>query len=1673
MPNIRFPLQKNCFLFAATALFYCSYLSASSGSIDPKASDFVQLPPLASNGAEPFAMISLSVELTQQAEAYTGAAQTFPNGTYCPGRSGGIDYCYTHQEDYVGYFDHKKCYKYVRNSDPTGSHNVQVNTGALNSSKTNYFEPSYAADARKECNGDAFSGNFLNWASMTAIDEFRFAMTGGARITDTAGNNAKTILTRAHRNRKFNAWGFVEKRISTSTSGLPNFSPEFNVDPQEVTPPAFNVDPQKVTPFKPYVIKTYNRTSGDLSGTYNITPRQIFIRNNKEGNQIEFLNDYSQNLDAPVTNYNLYHDGYGNERSNWSWAKRTEGIWDNTFNVAVEVCNRSVGLEPNCAEYSDGTKTWYKPEGEMQALATRMRFGLTTYSAFSASKSAPGAGFNDNAINGGVLRANAKFIGPKRPGPQGELEVNPRAEVNEYGQFVNHPDKFKTGENASDDLLGTDYGDEDTEVVNSGIINYINAFGLTENSYKVFDPVSELYYESLRYIMGLGRTKEYIDGDGGSLPHLKGNDYDGFPAIKDWKDPIVNSCQANLIVSVGDQFSWADTDLPGTHRPSSAGRPSGAPDYADYASLDVPEDLNVATLTDKVGKLERMTDLKSKSTGRGNSYFAAGMSYWATTEDVRPANHANAIDGKQTVDSFFIDTAEFNWNPPAREGNPLWMAGKYGGFDDFNGDGDPHNGNTPSQALTSAERNRIAELTIKGNLTAAEQTEVDNIRLKCGSTDEWDSDGDCEPNTYALANAPHRLIKALKEAFVAPVDGLSAGSSAGLINNTADGQGIVVQGLYNPNTVIGDQSVKWTGILQALFIDQYDNFREDTDQDGKVTDNDYILEYHVDDLLQRAYVMRYKPTTGTSTDPFTGETRSNVVLKGQLVDNSGGNPVDAPTFPYDHDSNSGTPDVNGYHEDPAFLTYMLGVDEIAGVWNARDALADLENVVDQREYKTVADSNGGRYIFTSIADSIDPETKAVITKYENQLAFTAENFPAASDADPNDPKSVDNNYRHLGLNSLTGDQAPDIVNFIRGKEGLGGYRSRLIDFDDDGEDEVWRLGDIISSAPLVVGTPDKETRFDLKYGDASYEAFYQKYRERRQVAYVGANDGMIHAFNAGFFRQTTQGIDKRGNNFRTPHELGAELWSYVPSNLLPHLQWLTDPEYKHVPYVEGVPQVFDVNIFPQIKPYTYNGDYPVGWGSILVVGTGFGGSDITYDPNSDYDADTSDDHTTRSSFVVLDVTNPETPPVLLAEITHPEMGFTISRPTVIKARLSDGGVYTSGNDKWYLVFGSGPRADNATDRIETLKYGSTNTDTQTGRIFFYDLQAKTFAKIIGIPANFNGFTGGLTAVDWDNDYIDDAIYFGSTRGDFDNPGGDIWRLELGKVTSPNKLQDLVEQAKIKRLVSRNRSYTKNNETKIDERMHVAFTGKPHVVDQFGEYWVYTGSGKYLTTEDGKRTRQNYFMGILEPKDPITKKPLFASDSPQKFDELIDVSDIGVEFVSAARSDDSLINSARIYDKTVTARLTPPIIGGSEYKTLGELRELIQKSGGWKIKFADKRARHVGKADGTGFITGFTEYTPGESSCDPFGSTAVNAVYYATGTALSYSPLLNENTVTFDDGEVIPVAKAGEPLTQGLVRDVDYDSIATNRFGGLEDKFKNNQPSTGSKRMSWREILIDW
>jgi hypothetical protein len=90
---------------------------------------------------------------------------------------------YSASSTYIGYFDPEKCYRYIYDSSKPAE---------------SYFAPDSKA-SNKACSSSSakalWSGNFLNWASMGALDAFRKGMTGGHRAVDKA---AETILEKAY-----------------------------------------------------------------------------------------------------------------------------------------------------------------------------------------------------------------------------------------------------------------------------------------------------------------------------------------------------------------------------------------------------------------------------------------------------------------------------------------------------------------------------------------------------------------------------------------------------------------------------------------------------------------------------------------------------------------------------------------------------------------------------------------------------------------------------------------------------------------------------------------------------------------------------------------------------------------------------------------------------------------------------------------------------------------------------------------------------------------------------------------------------------------------------------------------------------------------------------------------------------------------------------------------------------------------------------------------------------------------------------------------------------------------------------------------------------------------------------------------------------------------------------
>lgn len=275
----------------------------------------------------------------------------------------------------------------------------------------------------------------------------------------------------------------------------------------------------------------------------------------------------------------------------------------------------------------------------------------------------------------------------------------------------------------------------------------------------------------------------------------------------------------------------------------------------------------------------------------------------------------------------------------------------------------------------------------------------------------------------------------------------------------------------------------------------------------------------------------------------------------------------------------------------------------------------------------------------------------------------------------------------------------DLINYLRGdasKEGSGSTDFRR---------RERKLGDIVNSTSAYVGTQN----YGYANADGLSAAERNAYRSRRessafnnrtQMVYVGANDGMLHGFNA---------------------KTGVEQVAYVPNALFKdgHLAELAKRSYTHRYYVDGSPHVSDAWINSS-------------WRSVLVGATGAGGR----------------------SYFALDVEDPSSfnRTKVLWEFEHTELGYTIGKATV--ARTESG--------KWVAIFGNGYNSDSHRAQLFVVDMATgallTNIDTGVGSVA--DPNGLASPLVIDIDQNGNAdfvYAGDMHGNMWKFDLTSNSV----------------------------------------------------------------------------------------------------------------------------------------------------------------------------------------------------------------------------------------------------------------------------------------------------------------------------
>jgi type IV pilus assembly protein PilY1 len=1564
--------------------------------------------------------------------------------------------------EYYGYFHSRLCYEYDdtdQRFEPTGTTDAGDNQH-------------YCLDGQ----ADRFSGNFLNWATMTRMDIVRKLLYGGTRSTD---DGSSTVLERAH--------------LPTDAH---SFTKYYNLP-----------DLEKLTPFNS---RRTDTTNGGNNNGYDDADEGITICNTS----FDGTNAISQNSTALPTMRVVFGNRQlwaSNERWQCTWESE-KGDNSNSNNpaqsgldsvssdppnsmrlltagnsperiVRVVSCdptyfNSSANLE-NCQLYPSGNR---KPTGLLQRYGESglINFGLVTGS------------WNKN-ISGGALRKSVSSMTDEiNSTTNGTFKTAPST-----GGIINSLNLMRMWGYRYQD--GTYFGAVGAGSDNCGF----QQAAITEGRCRSWgNPMSEIYLETLRYFS--------VSASRAPTAAFDPNDTGTFPGMVDiaWtSDPlnVNNACASLNIIAFNASVSSYDNDqttsgIFGATTPAAQTKLIGDDEgitgksfFSGRAGTTIDEFCTQKTVDD-LGTVFGICP--EAPTGVG-SYHMAGMAWYARTNDMRadltgdqqvntygvalatsvptieipigPAGSKTKVrvlpayrllfnNGGGTLVDFKVvrkhtpvdptdrastglpntnpdGTADINTatgvptvNFPVEKSDSKYFHGKFyinwedseqgGDFDqDMWGTLDYVVDTTVTPAKVTITTKAVAQSTVNGQLfgfiisgttqngfhaysgilganyvdasgvpgctdcralseggagqrgaqshtfTVSTTVTADLLENPLfyaakwgGFTDsdsnkkpnlqkEWDTrdisgaevdGGDGIPDNYFFVSNPAALEGALTTVFDNIIERVASGSAAAVVANNQEGVGAVFQAVYDTfksDATTAQNKAEWIGTLNALFIDTFGLLREDGNQNG-VLDGytvDPVIEIFFNESKKRAMLRRF-----SSSD--------DEVLT-----------------------------ISNFSPDPVELNTLKTL------WNGREKLSDLDaaTIQNQRPYEDEVSNEAqhGRHILTWVDTNLD---NIVAADGSETLSFDASTLSTA------------NRWRWLDEGDVT--DAQKLINWVRGKE-ITGMRNRIVDYDGDniksvavmpsGEPEVMRLGDIVASSPISVAAP--ADAYDRLSQDLSYRAFRQKYSKRRQVVYVGANDGMIHAFNSGFFDDTEKDDDGKPirqfllkRSGETEHPLGAELWAYIPKNLLPHLQWGARTDYTHVFSMDQTPRIFDAKIFTDDGE---DGVHPGGWGTILVQGMRLGGGSdatkISIDVNEDGTIAANGAETTKSAYVILDITDPESPPTLLAELNPDTLNLTTSSPTVLP--IGDPIEPGSGSDvsspnAWYLVFGSGP-----TD------LGS-GASTQKARLFAYDLTklAKNRGDLVTIDGarvtsgpfssgfaelnENNTFVGDAVVPDFDLDMKAEAIYFGSV-GNATGDVGSLWRLSVGEKPDP------ADWGAPFKLLAANQPFLAQPSVTIDRRLRT---------------WVIAGSGRALVAADKLSTTQQSLYGFIDP-NPLTGSGFAASATAVSVGGLTDVTNARVRV-----NGDLDLNGDGATDTTFKA-----------------LQDTIISAGGWKRRYdlfnsptpSERSPNRSTLFDGLILNAAFT---PSINQCTSEGRSKLYVLAFETGTALPDANIGTQN-----------------------------------------------------------------
>lgn len=1535
-------------------------------------------PPFLQGSVPPLVMLVMGRDHKLYYEAYNDASDL--NG------DGQLDVGYQPNKiDYYGYFDSFKCYDY--------------------SAVNNRFEPR-AVTENKKCSSvsGGWSGDFLNYLTMSRMDTIRKVLYGGYRKVDTASD---TVLERVFIPQDAHSWG-----------------KEYSAD-----------DDYNITDYTPLSQPMSGRRHLFASTTLGSVNHPPLLR------VLEDVGPWSGDhemriwnwvaIERPVAGNQLSgtKDGIGDTRRTIAELRQEAGnqgyLLHVDYHVRVQVCHPDMP-EANCRLYpgqvGDGSDEVFKPTGLLQKYGEGddMYFGLIT-------------GSYAKNMSGGVLRKNISSITD---------EINPIT-----GQFTSVKGIIQTINKLR--IYGFRYSDHSYQPGWPG--SWVTNRPMNEGEFPDWgNPVAEMMYEGLRYFSGAKEpTPEYVYS--GTSP-----DSDlGLPAPA-WEDPFENYpyCAKPIILVISDIHPSFDSDqLPGSAFAASGwseGRPLGG------GNLDVQNrlaslsssitgqyfigqsngDFDSSCTPKEIQGLGKVRGLCPDEPTKQGGYYAGAIAHYGRNIDLQPD-----LPDTQKVSTFTVALSSplprieipvqdqvvtivpFGKSVDASLSNELSnIDPSYGAFQPTNAIVDFFVEEiTPTSGrfrINFEDVEQAADHDMDAIVIYEYQVNPDNT-VSITLTSEYAAgsivqhlgyiiSGTTTDGTYLdvsnIYNNPHNTAQTDVIYFLDPENPPDSFFYGDVTSNRRweDPGGtrlpLSATRTFTPSTTPAATLLK-DPLWYAAKWGGYEHGR-DWDQSGDGVPDHYFYvanPLRLEQQLNRAFrLMLTRQASGSAASvistsrsgagalyqavfwpdrvddqnnhvTWTGDVHAILVDDyGRLYeDTNSNNKLDIfdkrLIYFFDQSEKKTRACVDGEIVNGHCTGQLRELDEIKYLWSAAEWLNNISDSFIPTNRSFYNSDSDFRYIFTWNDKAGDGAVHD-----DEVVPFITGNAP--------DIPFVD----------------AEIIDWIRGLDQEG-MRSRQIrvDTSKDGNLDTtvtWRLGDVVHSSPMVVGPPSEN--YDLFWGDITYSQFYKQYRNRRLMVYFGANDGMLHAVNAGFYNHLNKSFCRTPSCVESGPKLGAEMWAYVPYNILPHLECLTSPNYAHQYYVDLQPRIFDAKIF---EP---SSTHPGGWGTILVGGMRLGGG---------YMQDSGTGREFSSSYFILDITDPEQPPTLLGETTidtghHAcagnsscvNFGYTVSTPTLVPIRDNN-----TMEVAWYLVVGTGPDSDEiiiqSSQKGKVVVIPAKNYLTTSPRKALRIPNKAPSADQAGVkelPSNQSFISSGFVSVDYDFDFFSDILYFGTTERQGNRLGGGMQRLKVENDVDP-----------------------KNWEFKSMFDAREPVSGAPNIGWHGNDVWVYFGSGKFWTVSDKLNDDVQTIYGLNEPKQTNSNAYNFSQVAKSG---LVDVTDILIDessyaLLCAGGGTGCIPNNPHF-----------------EVNNFFDLRRHItQYKDGW-YRDLSPGERVLGQPTLLGGLLNFTTYSPGgvDDVCDSEGESMLYSLYYLTGTSWIRNVFGQQNP----DGYVVFTRSLGPGMT---------------------------------------------